>query len=1695
MHSARLLLLLCLTLSGLIQKASAQLYNTYDILPVNGKQAFNYNEVPDALVPVYLQAIGSAYRWEQSTTPETGFTVIAGATGATYTFSAPLSQTTYFRRRTTTNIVGLPLPVNIYSNVIKIQVVSVNWENLNYVREHDVLVPGITTWQAVDQLPIGQKLQTTAYFDGLRRSVETVDREIATPNAAQPNLWGDVVKVYSYDALGRNSQQYLPYTTSTESGKFKTNPLTEQPQYYTNLYNETNAYSTASYDNSPLNRVANIKLSGTSWAAGQGNSTIYDFNDAADNVRIFTIGYNAGDFPISSGVYQEGSLYKRKYIDENGKQVIEYSDNSGNLILKKMQIDDNPSAAHVGWICTYNVYDDFDRLRFKIQPEGVKWLENNNWSFAGPDGQQVLYGFCFRYEYDEKERMTVKKAPGADELYMLYDQRDRLVLTQDGNQRAKSPGEWLVNFYDELDRNVITALYNTSKTVSTLQSDIDNAVTTTTVSFPGTIVNTLVVNSRDVNIPTYLATYSIEFVSGFESVVNDQLETSINPNAQSNTTESFTVLSNPISPADITNSSKVTILSYNYYDQYNFSGARPFDNSFSNGLAYGPDPLIDPIQKTERCTGKLTGAKTRVLGSSIFLLSTFYYDEKGRAIQTIADNIKAGSDISTVQYGFDGRLLSKNSKHSASNTPYVAFDVLSKYNYDKVGRVTSIDKKYGSNNFKTISSYSFDDMGRLKTKKLAPGYTGGGKSEMESIDYSYNIHNQITGINKDYALKTPGKYNKWGNFFGLYLGYDNRDGAFASQLLDGHVAGTLWSTQGDDVQRKYEFSYDNVGRLVNAIFNEKQAPGDAWSNAKMDFSVTGNTGKITYDLNGNLLSMLQKGVAPGNQSPLKIDDLQYAYYNFGNRLRQVIDNSNAGTANGKMGDFSDGANGQNDDYVYDENGNLVIDLNKNIKDLGDQVGARGIKYNYLDKPEEIHINGKGVIKIIYSASGEKLQKKYTPYGSTTETITTYIGGYVYKGDDLQYINFEEGRIRIVQPTTLNDGYDMLSIDGNVDLPGGKRGAYDYYIRDYQDNVRMIVTEEIHQGSNTCTMEPQRAVNEETLFGQVDASGNPAANNEVRARFPVSNIPGQSSGGGWQNSGIGSYVSRIGNLAGSKIGPNTLLKVMAGDKVSATTQYYYQSPVVNQSGGTSLITDVLLSLTQAISGSGITDGLTKAAAGNITTQFNGSIPFASIANPDATNPNGNNPKAYLTVLFFDERFNFISEGSISARVAQAGNGAAPLVLANIKAPKNGYAYVYVSNQSDEMLYFDNLQVANNRGQIVEENHYYAFGLRIAAISSHKLPDINEGYVQNEYLYNDKEMIGDAELEWYEYGFRNFDPQIGRFTELDPLTDNFTVLTPYQYAGNEPIANIDLDGLEPVSSIGDFTYNTVSTSRLFLPAFSAGASATSLGLNSALKIAANAAVNTSKLFLKPAQGGKGGKKNDDVISCTKCGLIGVRAGPSFGAGEDYQSESTPADYPNKMRKSFVYTDSWNKDNDRLFEKMYDLFNFYTKNDPLRSTGKKMVDHFKENTGNLFEDDVLNSYVGNHTETKKMANNFGELLKQAVGKSGGKLPSQPIVFPGSPVFDDVFGGLGITVHGTQGVRVYLEKYTYVKSKKRFSATLLFEIYDDFGLSSDDVTNKWYAPNSGDLVAWWLLQHRRHFKAYVVKMKAQYTIDLQIP
>ncbi len=65
-------------------------------------------------------------------------------------------------------------------------------------------------------------------------------------------------------------------------------------------------------------------------------------------------------------------------------------------------------------------------------------------------------------------------------------------------------------------------------------------------------------------------------------------------------------------------------------------------------------------------------------------------------------------------------------------------------------------------------------------------------------------------------------------------------------------------------------------------------------------------------------------------------------------------------------------------------------------------------------------------------------------------------------------------------------------------------------------------------------------------------------------------------------------------------------------------------------------------------------------------------------------------------------------------------------------------------------------------------------------------------------NDNEAVSTGEGT-QDYGFRIYNPSLGKFLSVDPISAQYPELTPYQFAGNSPIANSDLDGLEPKSEI--------------------------------------------------------------------------------------------------------------------------------------------------------------------------------------------------------------------------------------------------------------------------------------------------------
>jgi RHS repeat-associated protein len=398
-------------------------------------------------------------------------------------------------------------------------------------------------------------------------------------------------------------------------------------------------------------------------------------------------------------------------------------------------------------------------------------------------------------------------------------------------------------------------------------------------------------------------------------------------------------------------------------------------------------------------------------------------------------------------------------------------------------------------------------------------------------------------------------------------------------------------------------------------------------------------------------------------------------------------------------------------------------------------------------------------------------------------------------DKLQFICHEEGRLKMITPVSNSDR--ELNSGGGVVLPSGQDGVFEFFVKDHLGNTRMLLTEEIQTEFYTATMERAPAAvaaKEEQLFGKVESNGSiNAGNNELKLTRYENLNPSTTP---WPGNTTDFAKLTAAELK-KQIGPNRLMKVMAGDMIKTTAKYYYVQN--NPSGGSgSPVTNVVTSLINSLMSPERGSGLTKSYAGTINTALSGNADLQTfISTTEINNGNPSAPKAYINVVFLDEQFKFIQPdfnnpgvGTYFERVSSNNDPNATFSLLQQKAPKNGWVFVYLSNESNEPVYFDDFFVSQDHGRISEENHYYPFGLKIAAISSRA---VNKK--ENKYGYQGVFAEEDVETGYDEFDLRTYDPQIGRWIGPDQY-DEFA--SPYIGMGNDPVSLTDPDGGSPNSS---------------------------------------------------------------------------------------------------------------------------------------------------------------------------------------------------------------------------------------------------------------------------------------------------------
>ncbi len=150
----------------------------------------------------------------------------------------------------------------------------------------------------------------------------------------------------------------------------------------------------------------------------------------------------------------------------------------------------------------------------------------------------------------------------------------------------------------------------------------------------------------------------------------------------------------------------------------------------------------------------------------------------------------------------------------------------------------------------------------------------------------------------------------------------------------------------------------------------------------------------------------------------------------------------------------------------------------------------------------------------------------------------------------------------------------------------------------------------------------------------------------------------------------------------------------------------------------------------------------------------------------------------------------------------------------------YVYIYKDHLGNNRMSYA-LDPLTGKAKILEENHYYPFGLRHQAYTAQArslvidenvkigkpgtdpiiIAQVPKEEVRYKYRYNGKELQEEHGLNWYDYGARNYDATLGRWMNIDLLSEEYYSLSPYNYTTNNPIYFIDPDG-RYVTRLGAF-----------------------------------------------------------------------------------------------------------------------------------------------------------------------------------------------------------------------------------------------------------------------------------------------------
>jgi len=554
------------------------------------------------------------------------------------------------------------------------------------------------------------------------------------------------------------------------------------------------------------------------------------------------------------------------------------------------------------------------------------------------------------YVYDQYGNLTYVIPPKADATIdasalnglcyqYKYDSRNRLA-------EKKLPGkQWEFIVYDKLDRPVATG-----PAMSPFKND----------SAVGWIITKYDVFGRPIYTGWNNTTCSAAARNTLQ-VAQNSATVLFEAKQTSGTIDGVAVnYTNTIAPTTF------KLLSVNYYDNYVFPGAASVPTSVEGQTVLANTKTL--------ATGSWTRVPT-IATAMLAEINTTFYDSKARPVRIYSTNHLGGYTYTDSKLDFTGKTLYTISRHKRT-TGSTELAIREDFTYSAQDRLITHTHQINGGAAQLMADNTYDALGQLIIKKT--GNTAG--SPFQKVDYNYNVRGWLTEINKTVNLQQS---TDPVDLFAFKINYNTVQAGITdvAPLFNGNIAETYWKTASDNIERAYGYQYDKLNRLKSAIYEKNALTTNAYNES------------LTYDKNGNIMSLARKGDTDPQVQPIQIDDLLYTYPASSNQLSKVDDISNNTSG---FNDF----NKTGDDYTYDANGNMITDKNKNITT---------IEYNHLNLPEKITFGTTGTIEYIYNAAGQKLEKIVTQ--GTIVTTTNYLGGFQYKDNVLEFFPTAEGYVK------------------------------------------------------------------------------------------------------------------------------------------------------------------------------------------------------------------------------------------------------------------------------------------------------------------------------------------------------------------------------------------------------------------------------------------------------------------------------------------------------------------------------------------------------------------------------------------------------------------------------------------------------------------------------------------------------------